>query len=192
MEKKLSMIILAGGQSRRMGTDKADLIWQGKTFLQLQIEKGQALGIEDIQVSGYRGTRCPIPITPDRFPEKGPLAGLEACLRRAKHPRCLVLSVDMPFVPVQELSLLIQENSSHPSPVTILKADGREQPLVGIYATSQADTMAEEITNHKGSVFAFLGRVGYCVYESPLDGHWAANINYPEQYQSIFHETAQN
>ena len=186
------MIILAGGQSRRMGTDKADLSWQGKTFLQLQIEKGQALGIEDIQVSGYRGTRCPIPVTPDRFPEKGPLAGLEACLRRAKHPRCLVLSVDIPFIPAEELCKLILSGNDSGAPVTILKAAGREQPLVGIYSVALADTMAEEIANHKGSVFALLNRVGYSVYESPLEGHWAANINYPEQYHNIFHETAQN
>ena len=97
---QFSMIILAGGKSLRMGTDKADLILGEKTFLQIQIEKEKQLGIEDIQVSGYRGTQCTCPVTPDRIPGKGPLGGLEICLRRAKWEKCLVLSVDVPLVPV--------------------------------------------------------------------------------------------
>ena len=38
--QKISMIILAGGASRRMGRDKSDLMIDGKTFLEMQIEKG--------------------------------------------------------------------------------------------------------------------------------------------------------
>lgn len=51
---QMSMILLAGGLSSRMGSDKADLCWNGKTFLEHQIEKGKRLGITDIVVSGYR------------------------------------------------------------------------------------------------------------------------------------------
>ncbi|MDO5408705.1 MAG: molybdopterin-guanine dinucleotide biosynthesis protein B [Eubacteriales bacterium] len=54
---KLSMIVLAGGRSSRMGSDKADLPYESRTFLWHQIEKGRKLGIEDILVSGYRGTQ---------------------------------------------------------------------------------------------------------------------------------------
>ena len=42
---KLAMAVLAGGMSRRMGCDKADLLCGEKTFLQIQIEKGKRLGI---------------------------------------------------------------------------------------------------------------------------------------------------
>ena len=185
MTEQFSMIILAGGESRRMGTDKADLLWQGKTFLQLQIEKGRALGIDDIQVSGYRGNSCPIPVTPDRFPGRGPLAGIEACLRRAKYPRCLVLSVDAPFVPADALAQLLRESREQDVPVTIVSAAGREQPLIGVYPSCLADAMAEEIIRRKGSVFAFLNQVGYGVYESPFPDDYFSNINSPEQYQQI-------
>lgn len=40
---QMSMILLAGGLSSRMGSDKADLCWNGKTFLEHQIEKGKDL-----------------------------------------------------------------------------------------------------------------------------------------------------
>ena len=46
------MVVLAGGRSSRMGSDKCDLKIEKSTFLEWQIEKGRALGITDIQVSG--------------------------------------------------------------------------------------------------------------------------------------------
>lgn len=108
-KKEISMIILAGGASSRMGRDKSDLTIDGKTFLEMQIEKGEKLGISDILLSGYHGeNRYKYPIIPDRFPGKGPLGGLEACFRKAKNPYCLVLGVDVPLVPAEELAALIR------------------------------------------------------------------------------------
>ena len=68
------MVVLAGGASSRMGRDKSDLTIEGKTFLEMQIEKGRKLGINDILLSGYHGEKkYEYPIVPDRFPGKGPL-----------------------------------------------------------------------------------------------------------------------
>lgn len=51
------MVVLAGGASSRMGRDKSDLTIEGKTFLEMQIEKGRKLGINDILLSGYHGEK---------------------------------------------------------------------------------------------------------------------------------------
>lgn len=66
------MVVLAGGRSSRMGSDKCDLKIEKSTFLEWQIEKGRALGITDIQVSGYHGAACSVPVTP------GPVSGKRA------------------------------------------------------------------------------------------------------------------
>ena len=50
-KKEISMIILAGGASSRMGRDKSDLTIDGKTFLEMQIEKGEKL---DSPISAFR------------------------------------------------------------------------------------------------------------------------------------------
>ena len=64
-KKEISMIILAGGASSRMGRDKSDLTIDGKTFLEMQIEKGEKLGISDILLSGYHGeNKYKYPIIP--------------------------------------------------------------------------------------------------------------------------------
>ena len=47
-ENKIALVILAGGKSSRMGREKSDLILNGNTFLEIQIEKGKQLGIKKI------------------------------------------------------------------------------------------------------------------------------------------------
>ena len=44
-ENKLAMIVLAGGASSRMGKEKSDLKLDGKSFLEIQIQKGRDLGV---------------------------------------------------------------------------------------------------------------------------------------------------
>ncbi|MBR3585763.1 MAG: NTP transferase domain-containing protein, partial [Oscillospiraceae bacterium] len=82
--KNISGIVLAGGFSKRMGTDKAELKLGGMTLLELQVRKLQQIGITDIMVSGYgkpvEGTRA----IEDIYPHKGPMSGIHACLKAAK------------------------------------------------------------------------------------------------------------
>lgn len=185
MDTAFSVIILAGGQSRRMGRDKADLLCGRQTFLECQIQKARQLGIGDILVSGYHGTVPPaVRVIPDRFPDRGPLGGLEACLRAAIHEKCLVLSVDAPLVPAAELERLMAQSLAASAPVTILKNRGQEYPLIGVYDRTLSDAMLREITGQKGSVFALIRRVGYEAYESPAHPRLFSNINTPEEYQA--------
>lgn len=179
------MVVLAGGKSSRMGTDKCDLKIGNSTFLEWQIEKGRCLGIPDIQVSGYRGEYCSAPVTPDRFPGKGPLGGLESCFRRAGEERVLVLSVDLPLLPAEELAYLIKKSREKTKKAMILVHQGKEEPMTGIYDRDLADEMLLEIRERKGSVFAFLNRIGYETCESSAAESCFANINCPEDYKKL-------
>lgn len=184
----LSMIVLAGGRSRRMGTDKSDLVYKERTFLDIQVKKGEQLGIDDILVSGYRGAGCEGRIVMDRFVDKGPLGGLEACLRQAVHDRCLVLSVDTPLVPVAELQRLIQQDRQGSDLATILQHGQEQEPLIGIYRTQLADAMAEVLEEGRGSVFAFLKKIGYGVYQSRGESAQFGNINEKTDYQRLLRD----
>lgn len=174
----VSMIILAGGHSRRMGVDKAALTYQGKTFLEIQTAKAEALGISEILISGYTGL-------PDRIPGKGPLGGLETCLRASKHPWALVLPVDAPLVSVEELRKLLSFAQASGKKAVFLQCGGDEHPLIGVYHVSLADAMEAEYTQGRGSVFAFLRRVDYGIYHSSAPKKLFVNINDPESYQEI-------
>lgn len=177
------MVVLAGGKSSRMGRDKCDLEIEQSTFLEWQIEKGRQLGIKDIQVSGYRGEHCSVPVTADRFPEKGPLGGLESCFRQAKEEQVLVLGVDVPLIPVSELKTLMERSRTKTKRAMILSHQGKEEPMAGIYDRDLADEMLSEIRERKGSVFAFLRHIGYETCESSAPEVCFSNMNAPEDYK---------
>ena len=190
---KLAIAVLAGGMSRRMGCDKADLLCGEKTFLQIQIEKGKRLGIEEIFVSGYRGSKCVVPVI------------REATLREVKKEFCLVMTVDVPMVTEELLQQLVRvfrhelmnSDEAKTTSGAGLSADGgtsrimivehgeRQEPLLGIYSTDLADRMEQELREGKGSMFHFLETQGYDVYKSREPEEIFENINTPESYRRI-------
>ena len=129
-----TLVVLAGGASSHMGREKSDLLLDGQTFLEIQIGKGCQLGAKQILISGYRGTQCGEEIVPDRISGQGPLGGLESCFRRAKTEKCLVLGVDTPLVPVEELQNLLKfAMEKADQPVTMLCHNGKEESLIAVY-----------------------------------------------------------
>lgn len=105
-------ILLAGGQSRRMGVDKAELTLDGRS----QIERTQALlrdaGCEGVFISRNHSTSA-APDIADVFFNQGPLAGVHAVVSNPNTPaQCLaiVVPVDMPLLNTQALKDLIQQS----------------------------------------------------------------------------------
>lgn len=184
--EEISMIVLAGGKSSRMGSNKADLLYKGRSFLQIQAEKARSLGITDVVISGYTGKQILTdPVLPDARVDQGPLGGIVTCLQAVKQEWALVLSVDAPLVPVEELEKLIQFAFSGEYRAAIIRCGDRQYPLVGMYHRSLIPNMREELALGKGSVFSMLRRAGYGIYESEADPLFYANVNDPDIYAQI-------
>lgn len=183
------MIVLAGGASSRMGQEKSDLLLDGKSFLEIQIEKGRQLGVTKIYVSGYRGEHCTEEIVMDRIAGRGPLGGLEACLYRAEQDgadHCLVLSVDTPLAPVAELEKLVRAAlGDTENPVTLLRHGEREESLIAVYESRLHQDIREFLERGQSSVFRFLNEVGYACYDTQENDLYFTNINDPQVYGRI-------
>ena len=194
-QNKLAMIVLAGGASSRMGKEKSDLKLDGKSFLEIQIQKGRELGVSRIYVSGYRGEYCTEEIVMDQIKERGPLGGLEACLGRAAEDGfkcCLVLGVDTPLVPVAELQNLIQAaRADEQSRVTILRHNGKEESLMAVYETGLSRDIRAFLECGQASVFRFLNEIGYSCYDTQENDQYFTNINDPQVYEKVSKENFQ-
>ncbi|MDN5863675.1 MAG: molybdenum cofactor guanylyltransferase [Gammaproteobacteria bacterium] len=87
-------VVLAGGQSRRMGRDKALLAWRGRPLIEHQIALLRDAGVADVQISGYRPGYGGID---DLRTQAGPLAGLAGVAAALRdETELLVVPVDMP------------------------------------------------------------------------------------------------
>lgn len=117
--EQYSLILLAGGKSSRMGSNKAELLYEGKTFVQNLTEKAEKLGITKIYLSGFEEKECheinrkiEQQTVWDIYPERGPLGGIHACMKKMTTPYCLILPVDVPQIPVEVLETLLREHET--------------------------------------------------------------------------------
>ena len=185
IRSELSAMVLAGGRSRRMGTDKADLPYGETTFLEHQLAKCRALGITDVLVSGYRGETCSAKVVADVLAERGPLGGLSATLPQVKNERCLVLTVDMPQLPLWVLKKLIDYSRESDRAVTIMRHGTKFEPLVGIYDRHVASAAERLLSKGRGAVMALLDEVGYEEFICPEDAIAFQNVNTMEDYAAM-------
>jgi molybdenum cofactor guanylyltransferase len=109
MAEGCSLLILAGGNSRRMGRDKATLAAGGRTLVEHLAERLSPV-VDDVLVSVGRATPGlgEYPLVVDRFPGLGPLAGIHAGLLAARQPLVWVVACDLPNVEPALGSLLRQ------------------------------------------------------------------------------------
>ena len=132
----LAGAVLAGGASRRMGRDKAELVVDGTTLLFRQIDVLRTGGAAPLVVScGQVPREVPAGVVcvPDRYPNSGPLGGIHAALEALHASHVAVLAVDMPLIDAAWFGWL--RGSCAPGVGAIARhADGRFEPLAAIYA----------------------------------------------------------
>jgi molybdenum cofactor guanylyltransferase len=129
----MNAFILAGGQSTRMGRDKALLEWHGRPLIEHALEKLRALNTRP----RILGTRPDLerfaPVIPDNIPGHGPLGGIEAALNLTDTDLNLFLPVDLPLLPVEFLRWLLSRTALTQAAAAIPQIEGRPQPLCAVY-----------------------------------------------------------
>ena len=179
--RQFSAAVLAGGRSTRMGRDKAALPFNGMTLLEYQVEKLRSLGIEEIMISGSAlevdGTRR----VPDILPHCGPLSGIHACLRAARHEAVLFLSVDTPLVSPDILQTLLD---AHTSGVTLLHHGERTEPLLGIYDRALSGLCEPILRSGRTGVWRLLEQTDVRYVTAESEAELFLNCNTPEDYHA--------
>lgn len=185
----VSGIVLAGGRSLRMGTDKTQLAWGKYTLLEQTVCR--LLGITDdvLVVGGLAGNYClqGVRQVQDRYEGRGPLGGIHAGLLAAKYEAALVLSCDMPFV-TTELAAFLAAKSDGFAAVTP-RCGGRVEPLCAVYARSCLAVIEDLLQGGENQVRQVFSRVNTCyVEEAELQLFGNANqlffnLNTPQDWQ---------
>ena len=149
---KISAVLLAGGESRRMGKDKASIFFRGRPLWQNQVDLLRTLQPEGIFLSAR--TDPPwrpwgVQFVPDEPPSRGPLSGLAATLARISTDHLLALAIDLPLMTENYLRVIY--NLIEPGRGVLPMIDTRAEPLVAIYPKS---TAADFMTALSGSDFS--------------------------------------
>ena len=166
-------IVMAGGQSRRMGHDKAALLIGEQTLLQRVAGTMQQVFPQVLVSVREPRSKIRLPQVCDAYPDAGPLAGLCAGLVHATQvdtPWVFAVATDMPFVKPALIEYLAQRRSGYQAVVPV--AQGHPQPLAAFYSAScLAPIQAILQGNGKRSLRAALEQLKVCyVDESELLG----------------------
>lgn len=137
----IEAFILAGGASRRMGTDKSQLHIEQKTFTELIAET--LLKTTDLVTIVGRND-AQLPSVPDIYPQWGALGGLHAALTACRREWAVVVACDLPFVTAELFQHLAGLRMDHEAVVPV-QPDGRPQPLSALYRVNPCRQNATEL-----------------------------------------------
>jgi len=157
-------VILAGGESRRMGRDKAQVEFQGQTLLDRAIANMVPL-FEELVVS----VRQPVPAINlpqviDAGEGRGPMMGLVAALEYARTDWVFAIGVDMPFVVPEVVQMMAEQRTGHDA--VLAEIDGRLQPMPAFYAKETClSAMQSRIKQGRRSLMRLIPSLNTAILE---------------------------
>jgi len=175
--------VLAGGQSTRMGVDKAFVQLEGCTLLAHALALAKNV-TSDVRIVGSPQKFAAFgEVVEDEFPQHGPLAGIHAALRASSSELNLMLAVDMPFVEVLFLEYLFQEAARLESVmVTIPRAAGAWQTLCAVYRKPFANLAEQALRQGKNKIDPLFRDIEMRV----VDEHELTQQNFsPEMFRNL-------
>lgn len=194
MKTSLAAVVLTGGKSSRMGTDKAFLPMPhdpGQTFLSHTLSLLDMFEVKVLSVAHtdekYSAFGC-LQI-PDRWPEIGPMGGIASALSTLDTDAVLVLACDTPFLSQELLDRLRRAWEQHPEAGCICCADpdGQLQPLCAVYSRSALPFFLQSIEEKRYALRRVIDRLDpvLLTLDADLSAQAAANINTPEEYEKL-------
>ncbi|GAT13864.1 molybdenum cofactor guanylyltransferase [Mycolicibacterium thermoresistibile] len=185
----LAAVVLAGGASRRMGRDKATLVYDGSTLVERTVN-AVAARCSPVFVVAAPGQALPeldAEVLRDELRGVGPLLATGRGLRAAAEAGrelAFVCAVDMPFLTPEVIDTLAGPAARIPGVEIVLPWDGREQYLAGIYRTALADRITGLIEAGERSMKALITRSDTQQIVLPAQ-RALTNVNTPAEYESL-------
>lgn len=186
--KTLTAVLFVGGESRRMGVDKATLTLNGEPLWSRQLRILRELHPANVMVSARNKPHwCPdeIEVALDQPPSRGPLSGLVAVLEKIRTTHLLALAIDLPRITSGHLKELWA--LAEPGIGVVPQNGGLIEPLCAIYPAEALNTLREGLSEKDVSLSRFIRTLAtqkrihfYTITESERPLY--QNVNTPEEW----------
>lgn len=152
---ELEGIILAGGKSSRMGTDKGLISYKGLTFAEYLIHTISPFCKQvKINANNKKYEQFGLKVIQDVFHEKGPLGGIYSSLLSCSLDYVLLVPCDMPFISKELINILVDQAIE--DEVTFFSFADKWQPLLAIYPKSILSIVKSNIEKEELGVMRLL------------------------------------
>ena len=181
-KRQATAIVMAGGDSRRMGRDKSLLPIEGQPMISHIISQLEP-SFQNLLVSAARADAFPflgLEVVPDQAPGAGPLMALVSALEKSKTELNLVVPCDIPDPPQHLIAQLLRE-ARDAEVVVPVTARGELEPLFAVYRKSVLASAREALAQGKRRVISFYPK--HTVKKLPLAPETTLlNLNTMEDY----------
>jgi molybdopterin-guanine dinucleotide biosynthesis protein A len=191
----VAAFVLAGGQSSRMGRDKAFLQLDGMTLLERALATARATSAQ-VKIVGQREKFASYaPVIEDIYTRQGPLAGIHAALSASRAELNFVIALDTPFVELRFVRYLIEQARSSGATVTVPCINGQAHPLCAVYRrefAAVAESALRQALNRIVPLFAQVTtrEIGDGeLLKLGCDPHNFDNLNTPEEWDQACRRT---
>ncbi len=185
----VTIAILAGGHSTRMGRDKAQLPWGKLTFLEHLAGVAGATGQPVSVVGRGRPAEWNLPevdFITDEEPGMGPLGGLITALREFGGP-VLALGCDMPMMTTEAIQWLLSQTVECAAyDGAAVRCNGRFEPLFSLYNPSSRILGEARLAMGRFALQGLIENGNFQTLDAP---EWMVpllrNVNTPEEFQEL-------
>lgn len=188
-------IILAGGRSRRMGQDKACLMYEGMTFLEHTVVTMMTL-TSCVIVVADQSNKYALPcgrVIADVYPDCGPVGGILTGLTQAGEGLHYVVACDMPLLNPAVLTLLMKADVAGIDAI-VPEFGGQVHPLCGLYRHTAVPKLLKFLEEGGRSAqdalnILYTKKVGEGVLKR-IDpcSRSLTNVNTPEEYEQFLQQ----
>jgi len=168
LEAEAAGFVLAGGQSSRMGRDKALLLLEGRPLVENALKILSEAGLP-ASIAGFPADRSSsagwsvgarshlasyAPVVADAEPGLGPLGGVCAGLASTSAQHAVFLPVDLPLLPASLLVYLLHHARMTGRAVTVPSVGGFAQTFPAVLKRTALPTLQAELDAGRGGCFA--------------------------------------
>ena len=149
-------VLLAGGNSSRMGRNKALMTLAGQRLVDRVLAVLSSVLDDLLMVTNSPELYADLGVrmVPDVVAGKGALGGIHSALHHAAAPHCLVVACDMPFLNADFLRYIVDQRTAYDVVVPI--AGGRPQPLHAVYGKACLQPIARRLETDRLHVVGFF------------------------------------
>ncbi len=192
-ESPVTVAILAGGRSSRMGQDKSFVLFQGRPLIEIVKSCVAGLGDETLLVTNKPDVyaHLNLPMVGDVYPDHGSLGGIFTAIHAAAHPHTLVVACDMPWLNRPFLQHLL--NLRQTADIVVPRWEQYPEPLHAVYHKNCLPAIEENIKAGRLKITSFFGHVSVRFVEPEEikqydeNGRSFANINTPTELLHLQH-----
>lgn len=185
---KAAGFVLTGGNSTRMGRDKALLPWNDAPLVQ-SVAATLATVADPVVLVGQpqRYTALQWPCLQDLRPDSGPLAGIETALTHTELELNLIVACDMPGLQQSWLKALLERAKGSPQACIALRdRTGFTHPLCAVYRTACLPLVAKALDQGRLKLMSLLAEIGaeYLSIDAEVE-----NMNTPVEWANWHNRT---